>query len=123
MSVWIQAPWDLVQTTTQLPSPNLGNLKNNAINVNIRNSIDGTIYSYVRTNDRKVMAWDFVLTRAKALELQMFVEAYNDIEWRVTTWEEEVYRCFLISDPDFTQVLKNDVTQVRLEFEGVRIDV
>jgi len=59
----------------------------------------------------------------KAHELQLFVETYNDIEWRVTTWEEEVFKAILINDPDFSRVARGDRTQVRLEFEGVRIDV
>ncbi len=123
MSVFLQAPWDLIQTTIKLPSPNLGNLKNRVLSVNIRNSISGVIYSYVKTNPRVKLSWDFYLDFDKAHELQLFVETYNDIEWRVTTWEEEVFKAILINDPDFSRVARGDRTQVRLEFEGVRIDV
>lgn len=122
MSVYLSAPWDLIQATIRLPSPQVGNLRNNQLDVAIRNSMNGTLYSYVKSSDRLKFAWDLFLTRQKALELEYFIEYYDEYEWRVTDWEENVYRMYLINDPfDFTRISKDELTTVRLELEGFLI--
>lgn len=129
--IYLQAPWDLIQTTTMLPNPQLGDLRNKVLSVNIRNAIDGTFYSYKKSNktyfnnttfDRYKLIWEFKLHRGKADELKAFVEAYSGQVWRVTDWKERVYRVFLVNDPvDFTCLTGDGLHMVRLELEGERI--
>lgn len=122
MSVWFQAPWDLIQATVQLPSPQQGDLTNNQSEVNIRNSMNGTLYSYVKSTNRVKKTWDFLITRQKSLELEQFIEHYSELELRVIDWNEYVYRFFIINNPiDFTRISKDNFTNVRLELEGIRI--
>lgn len=121
MSVIIQAPWDLIQTTTLLPSPNFGDYINPQVETVIRNSENGVIYSYVKTNERVKRSWDFRLTVNKSKELFAFIERYGSLEWRITDWEDRVYKMKLLTNPvEFTSTGPGMVS-TRLEFEGVRL--
>lgn len=122
MSVFLSAPWDLIQATTQLPSPQFGDPTNNQSEITVRNSMNGVIYSYVKSTDRVKRVWDFILTRDKSYELEEFMKYYSDKELRVTDWDENVYRMYVTNNPiDFTRVSKGNLTNVRLELEGLQI--
>lgn len=126
--IYLMAPWDLIQTTTMLPNPELGDHRSKVLNVNVRNSIDGTFYSYKKSNityisgqgyHRYRLIWEFKLRRGKADELKSFIEAYSGHRWRVIDWKERIYRVHLVNDPvDFTCLLGNGLHLVRLELEG-----
>lgn len=121
MTITFQAPYDLIQATIQLPSANLGDYIAPQAKTIIRNSMDGTLYSTVKTNNRIKFDWDISLTNAKARELDQFIAAYNSYYWRVYDWNENMYRAVLLTNPiQFTPVSKNSVN-VRLEFEGALI--
>jgi len=129
------APWDLIQTTTMLPDPQLGDLRSKILSVNIRNAINGNFYSYKKSNttyvrddnnemqklDRYRLIWEFKLRRGKADELKAFIETYSGYRWRVVDWMERVYRVYLVNDPvDFTCLTGDGLHIVRLELEGER---
>lgn len=117
--IYLQAPWDLVQATIMLPNPQLGNLFNNDIDVNIRNSMSGEIYSYIKTNDQVKISWDLLLTREKSLELETFIEYYCSYEWRIIDHFDRSYRMFLMNEPfDVNRIKRGELTSVKLELEG-----
>jgi len=132
MSVYLMAPWDLIQATVMLPNPQLGDLNQKQHQVNIRNSIDGTFYSYVKSSkvytsteggfaelDRHKLSWEFKLRRGKADELLAFVEAYYGYKWRVIDWNERTYCMNMTNDPvEFTCMNKAGIYSVRLELQG-----
>jgi len=104
-----------------LPSANLGDYTSPQIKTIIRNSMDGTIYSTVKTNNRLKLDWELSMTNAKARELFNFVSAYHSQFWRVYDWNDTCYRALLITNPiTFTPISMNTVT-ARLEFEGTII--
>lgn len=120
--IYLQAPWDLIQTTTLLPNPRLGNTTELAIETVVRNSTDGTLYSYNKTNQRVKLVYDFDLKRGKAEELKMFLQSYYGEYWRLTDWLENVYKVNLVNNPlDFTFVNAAGLTVVKLELEGVKL--
>ena len=122
MAVYLQAPYPLTQCTTMLPNPGLGNTKELPIETTIRNSTNGDLYSYNKTNNRVKLAWDFNLRRGKAEELKMFLQSYYGVEWRVTDWNEVSYRVYLVNNPlDFTFTNKAGITVVKLELEGTQL--
>lgn len=131
MAVYLMAPWGLEQTTVMLPNPQLGDLRNKILHVNIRNSIDGTLYSYKKSNtyyyngqvyDKYKLSWEFLLRRGKADELFEFVRAYSGYKWRVIDWKERVYIVDLLNDPvDFDYISSSGIHSVRLDLEGPRI--
>lgn len=121
MGLLLQAPYQLIQTTVLLPSPELGDYISPQVKVNIRNSENGVIYSTVKSNNKVKFEWDFRLTPAKARELRLFIDNYNALDWRITTWEDELYKMKLLTNPvEFTPVSAY-TTITRLEFEGIKI--
>lgn len=117
----LQAPYDLIQATIILPSPQFGDYCSPQVKVQIRNSEDGTIYSTVKTSTRDKLEYDFELTHAKARELRAFIETYNGFQYRLTTYDGSVYYAQLTSNPvEFTPV-SYSTTNVRLEFEGTKV--
>jgi hypothetical protein len=119
--VTLQAPYDLIQATILLPSANLGDTISPQIKVNIRNSMSGKIYSTIKTNSRYKLEMDFSLTNAKARELDMFIQYYNSLPWRLYDWNDTLYKVYLTTNPvSLTPVGLNSVN-ARLEFEGFKI--
>ena len=120
--MYLSAPWDLIQATTMLPNPELGNLVNNQIEVQARNSMNNTLYTYIKSNDREKLVYDIRLTRAKSLELETFIDYYIAQEYRLIDYDDVSYRVFLTNNPfEFTRQYFNNETVVRLEFEGFKI--
>ncbi len=121
MSLVLQAPYELIQTTILLPSPELGDYTSPQVKTSIRNSENGVIYSTVKSNLGIKFEWDFRLTHAKARELRLFLDNYNSKFWRVTTWEDEMYKMKLLTNPVDFSPISLTTTITRLEFEGIRI--
>lgn len=122
MTVYLQAPHELLQTSIQLPSPNLGDTLNPASEITIRNSMNGVLYSYVKSNGRIEFTWEFNLAKEKAIELEEFIKAYSSENIRVVDWRERVYLVKLVNLPiSFSAMSLNERQQIRLQFEGVRL--
>jgi len=77
MTFIVQAPYPLVQSTLLLPSPREGNQKNLAASVQTMRSMDGTLYTYIKSKrERKVWQWDFLGTKDKGRESVEFIKLY-----------------------------------------------
>ena len=122
MSVYLQAPHELIQTSIELPSPNLGDTYNPASEVVIRNAMSGKLYSYTKSNNRIEFSWDFNLAKEKAIELEEFIKVYSAENIRIIDWRERVYLVKLVNLPvDFAAIAINERQQIRLQFEGERL--
>jgi hypothetical protein len=125
MSFLLQAPYPALLTTTLLPSPNWGDSVALKGTVTSMRSVDGTLYTYVKTKgSKKAFQWDFELSRNKALELRAFVEAYFGKVIRITDHDGDVWIGYLVNNP--FEFSTNGAAQgwpgdeamtVRLEFE------
>src|ERR1700741_1958198 len=101
MSFHLQGP----TTLTVLPNPQLDDTEGGRISIVVHRGGDGTIYSYGRRSQRRVLAYNFQLTRAKTLELEAFLRQ-NYANWlMVTNHLGEVWRVKVVNNP--------------FEFEGV----
>jgi len=120
--IYLQAPHELIQATLMLPSPELGDTQNPEVDVVIRNSMNGKLYSYIKTNTRLLLTWDFVLDLGKAIEVEEFIKVYSSHNIRLTDWREYVYIVKLVNLPiTFATIAFGERRQVRLQFEGVRV--
>jgi len=72
----LQAPHPSLQTTTVLPNPLFGDGENLLTDMSVRRTMDGTLYTYIKTKGRRGLQWTFRLTRNKALELREFLLSY-----------------------------------------------
>jgi len=100
MSFIVQGPFPLLQSTLVLPSPREGNQKNLAATVQTMRSMNGTLYTYVKTKrGRKVHQWDFVSSKDKGRETVEFVEQYSGGLVRVTDHEGTIHVGYITINP------------------------
>ncbi len=77
MSFLIQAPYPNMLATLLLPSPTLSNNQNNTATIQTMRSMNGTVYTYVKTKRaRRKYSWNFLTSKDKALEAKEFVGLY-----------------------------------------------
>lgn len=122
-SAYLQAPSELIQATIQLPPQKFGDSIEPVIVMNAKNSMNGTLYTYIKTSENVKIVWEFLLTEQKAIELEEFIKAYLTYNWRAIDSEDRVYIVKLTNVPiEFTTVGKSEFKRVHLEFEGVQVD-
>lgn len=123
MTCYLQAPHSLIQTTIMLPSPQLGDAVMPQSEVTISNSMSGQVYSYVKSNDRLKIIWEFnALTLEKATELREFIDTYLNYSWRAVDHIDRVYVVNLVNVPvEFTSVSRGEYRSCRLEMEGKQV--
>lgn len=122
MSVYIDGPYEASQARIMLPSPRLDDEFNPEIEVILMNSMDGTVYSAIKTSDRVHLNWEFLLSRDKAVEVREFVDAYLNHDLRLIDWEDRVYKVKIVNLPlDFTNTRRNGDVMVAVQFEGTQL--
>jgi hypothetical protein len=128
MSVILRAPYPLLQTTTVLPNPEFSDSESPRQTVEIKRAVNGTKYSYVKSNQRRKLQYGFQLTRMKALELRAFILAYYRATLLVTNHKGEVWQVKFTSNPfEFSGLGRAQGTpggeymDVTLELEGTLV--
>lgn len=127
MAFIVQAPHPKLAVTTYLPNPQLGDSLGATGTLEVKRSMNGTKYAYVKSrNARKRLLWTFLLTKDKALELQAFFNTYSGDQIRITDHTGKVYVGNFITNPfEFESVGRsvaapsnNTSHQIQVEFEG-----
>jgi len=121
----LEAPVPNTQTTTLLPSPELGNSSGLAATVQILRAIDGTAYVYKHNKqDRRKFQWSFTISRHKAIELRNFIKAYYGSVIKIIDHLGAEYIGYLQNNPfDLNSGARaggfpgDETQQVTLEFE------
>lgn len=122
MSLVLMAPHEAPEVTCLFPSPNFGDSDDLEVAVNIKRSMDGTTRTYVKTSTDELLIYDFILTRAKIIELQNFVNIYYDINIRMINHKGEIYVGKILNQiNEYTTVRRGEEGTFRLEFRGVKI--
>ena len=124
--VLLQAPYDFIQTTLVLPSPLFQDTENLISNINLRRSMNGQTYTYVKSSDSKILKYTFSLPRMKGVALEEFCRSYNSTPIKLTNWKGEVWNVQIMTNPtDFVETGRyeptTDRTDVNLEFEGTKV--
>jgi hypothetical protein len=89
-----------MRTTLVMPSPREGNQKNIAASVQTMRSMNGTLYTYVKSKrDRKVHVWDFLVTKDKVREVEEFMKLYAGNLARITDHEGTLHLGYLTANP------------------------
>ncbi len=122
MSVYLDGPYEASQARVMLPSPHLGDDFNPEIEVAIMNSMNGTVFSTIKTSERVHLNWEFLLSRQKSIELREFVDAYLNYDLKLIDWEDRVYKVKIVNLPiDFTNTRRNGDVMVAVQFEGTQL--
>ena len=87
-----------------MPSPQFANASGLKVKIkSIMRSMNNMRYTYVQSNPDSVLTYQFLLTRAKSLEIREFILAYFANQIRITTHEDEVWIVRMVNDPfEFT---------------------
>lgn len=122
----LQAPVPAIQTATYLPNPQLGDSQGNVLNVDIKRSMNGATYSYVKTRNREKLIWAFRLSQHKGMELMEFYRSYKASQIKVTDHLGNVFIGYFTSNPLEIEATNRSVdspgndtkVSVQIEFEG-----
>lgn len=121
MTVRLQAPLPAPQTTTLLPNPQAADVDSPRHSMDMFRATDGTLRTSIKTNNRRLLTYEFVMDRLKAAELQAFVESYIGSKIRMRNHKDEVWEGHIANNPlDITEAGRNRVT-VQLQFEGEKV--
>lgn len=123
----LQAPMPNPQATTVLPNPQFGDGETPAHTIDVKQSMNGTLYSYVKSNARSKLQYTLTLSRMKALELRAFILAYYRAQIRLTNHLGEVWDVYFTVNPfEFNSKSKSSAPggatiEITLEMEGTLV--
>lgn len=118
----LMAPHELPQTTIILPPPKLADGLAATDVVNLRESMNGTLWSTVKRTNRKRFSFSFELTQEKDEELRRFFEVYVAENIRMYHWDGTLWRVnFVSSDYVSVTVGPNEAKEATIELEGVKL--
>lgn len=107
--------------TLYLPNPETGDTENLQSTIEIKLALDGTRRTYVRSNPDRLLSYTFRLTRAKALELEVFIENNHSKVFRLHNHKGEDWDVQFITNPfDFVDPGPNETT-INLQFQGEQV--
>jgi len=111
------------QTTTILPNPQWNDSENLTSSVNVRRSMNGMVYTYVKTkNSRRKLSMTFKLTHQKGLELRAFIRSYFRSPITLVDNEGQTWSVKFTSNPfEFSTSSPSEGQDIHLEFEGVKL--
>lgn len=128
MTVLLQAPFPNIETTTGLPNPEFSDVENQKGNVSIRRSKNNFVRTYIKKRTRHAFNYTFVISRAKAIELERFIDTYNEIKILVTNHKDERWLVNLTNNPfEFNLAGRaadfpgKEYVTIPLTFEGILI--
>ena len=128
MTVLLQAPYPNIETTTALPNPKFSDIQNQKSNVSVRRSMENTTRTYVKKRTRHAFNYTFTLSRAKAIELERFIQIYNEIKILLTNHKDETWLVNLTGNPfEFNLAGRaadfpgKEFVTLTLSFEGISI--
>lgn len=124
--VMLQAPYGLIEKTLILPNPLYDDTESLVHSVNLKRSMNGGTYTYVKSSDNRVLKYTFTLPREKGLELEYFCRSYQSVPIKLTNWKGEIWYVHIMTNPlDFVETTRyfptSDRTDINLEFEGNRV--
>ncbi len=118
----LQAPHTLIQTTTLLPDPDYEDSEALDVGIIIKNAMDGTDYTYIKSSLNRILSYSLYLKRSKQLELEAFIKAYYGEDIRLTNHKEEVWVVKIMNELiDFEILNKGERVQIVLQFHGLRL--
>jgi len=119
------APFPAVAASIVLPRPMLGDKEGHACQMKLRRSMNGVVYTNVKTTNRRIFSYTFDMTVQKGYELQAFFEEYVAEHMKLQNWKGEIWDVQLLTNPiEYVNNRRNGpVGQVgvNLQFEGIKL--
>lgn len=110
------------QTVTYLPNPEFGDSEAILSEVQRKRALDGTLFTYIKTTQRRKLIFQFNLTREKSLELNAFFQAYHSETILLTDHNDVTWTGKFTSNPfDFNSNGRDEAQAIQFEFEGEEV--
>ena len=81
-----------------LPNPKLGNSETRIRELDIKRTIDGTLYTYAKNTSNFRLVYQIEMTRQKSLELKAFISRYTGFTWEMINHKDVRYKVKFLSD-------------------------
>ena len=112
--------------TVVLRTPQLNDSQNVNSAIDLKKTMTGTVFTYVKNSQFSTLKYTFFLGRQKSLELEGFLETYCNQVMALTNWKGEIWIGNIINNPfEFTAnaryLKESERVDVSLEFSGVLI--
>lgn len=131
MSFILQAPFPGPVTVLLLPDPELGDEEGKDISVEFKQSMNGTLYTYVKISSRKRMTFNWSkIGRGKLIEVQEFFKNYAGEHALFTDFRGDIWDVIFNTNPvDITMDTRSapaggtrfESGSLTLEFLGAQI--
>lgn len=128
MSFIIAAPVPALQAYIVLPNPEFSDTEGQPVTVNFKRSMNGANKTYVKSNPRRALTWQFRMTRAKAEELRRYLKSYFRAKLQVTDHKDVIWTGYLTNDPfEFASEAKaqgwpgREMVNLSVEFQGEKV--
>lgn len=111
-----------------LPNPEFNDSENLVGAVNIKRTITGGTFSYVKKSSNRKLKYKFLINQRKASELRKFLLDFLGDRITMTNFKGEMWSGYLLSDPaEITSNMRGgectgDLFEIDLEYQGVRIN-
>ena len=123
MAVILQAPANLIQTVTVLPSPTIGDNYAPKNTVNVLKSMNGTVRTYIKKPSTYKIIFSFKLDLMKAYELFAFIKEYNSTLIRLIDHHDRIWEGNIISNPvEIRKVSEKIKTECNIESVSVTLE-
>lgn len=109
-----------------LPAPEFGDTESLGNVVNVKRSMNGKVYTYIKTAQWNRVHYDFTITQKKAFEFRQFLLDNLSEILTIQNWKGQTYVGQFLSNPSlFTYTGRysksNEKVTISLDFEGVRV--
>lgn len=100
MSFILEAPHPGAVTALLLPNPELGDTEGRDLDVELKQSMNGTFYTYVKSSDRKRMVFNWPsIGRGKLVEVQEFFKNYSGEHALFTDFRGDIWDVIFERNP------------------------
>lgn len=93
------APYPAAKVTVVMPNAQFQDGRAAEVSVDVKRSMVGDTFTYVKTSNRQKLNLHFLLTKMKALELQAFVKIYYRADWQISLHDNTIWVGNLASNP------------------------
>ncbi len=108
------------RTTIALPNPTFNDSENLVNDLNIVRTLGGSLYTYIKTKDRKRLVMTLRISFAKSKELRMFLQAYMSREIVLRDHIGQHWTGSVMNNPFELEGLIHDDQNIQIIFEGVK---
>jgi len=108
------------RTTVALPNPKFNDSENLVNNINIKRTLGGKIFTYIKSKSRRRLILDLFISFAKSKELNIFLQAYNSQEIVLRDHTDQKWVGHITNNPFEFEGQREDRQNIQIIFEGVK---